>query len=214
MSLVPETDRRIEVIFCRIDPSLYSQREISRMAYDLLRTHVNGILGKSAGLSGRAPGEGADAENKAEDPFALKIGRTEHGKPYFEELSDIHFNISHAGEYILAALGSEPLGIDIEKRRKVNFERLGKRIMTDPEYRDFLESEDREEEFFRKWVLMESYVKWTGLGLAAGMQGLPMNGWGTFLYLDKGYFAALRTEFPAEIVLAEYRRDGDGFRKL
>ncbi len=41
-----------------------------------------------------------------------------------------------------------------------------------------------------------------------------MNGWGMFLYIDGRYFAALRTEFPAEIVLTEYRREGSGFRRL
>ena len=164
------------------------------MAYDLLRTAVSRIC--------------------EVDPAALTIARTEYGKPYFEERRNIHFSISHAGEYILIAIGSEPLGIDIEMRRPVKYERLGRKIMTDPEYEDFLEREDREAEFFRKWVLMESYVKWTGLGMFGGIQGLPMNGWGMFLYLDGRYFAALRTEFPAEIVLTEYRRDGNGFRRL
>lgn len=183
------------------------------MAYDLLRTGVSEICGNDDVRKVTASGGGIVSRIPGEDPAGLKIARTEHGKPYFEERRDIHFNISHAGEYILAAFGSEPLGVDIEKRRKTGFEKIGRRIMTEPEYVAFLESEDREEVFFRKWVLMESYVKWTGLGLAAGMQGLPMNGWSTFLHIDKGYFAALRTEFPAEIVLTEYRRDGDSFRK-
>ena len=199
MSIFQGSGRRIEVIYSRIVPSRYKQKEISRMAYDLLRAAVSRICGV--------------------DPASLTIGRTEYGKPYFEERRDIHFSISHAGEYILIAIGSEPLGVDIEQRRVISYEKIGRRIMTDPEYEAFLEREDREAEFYRKWVLMkwvlmESYVKWTGLGMFGEIKGLPMNGWGMFLYIDGRYFAALRTEFPAEIVLTEYRREGDGFRKL
>ncbi len=194
MSLFQGSGRRIEVIYSRIVPSRYKQKEISKMAYDLLRIAVSRICGA--------------------DPASLTIGRTEHGKPFFVERRDIHFSISHAGEYILIAIGSEPLGVDIEQRRVISYEKIGRRIMTDPEYEAFLDREDREAEFYRKWVLMESYVKWTGLGMFGEIKGLPMNGWGMFLYIDGRYFAALRTEFPAEIVLTEYRREGNGFRKL
>ena len=133
------------------------------MAYDLLRIAVSRICGA--------------------DPASLTIGRTEHGKPFFVERRDIHFSISHAGEYILIAIGSEPLGVDIEQRRVISYEKIGRRIMTDPEYEAFLEREDCEAEFYRKWVLMESYVKWTGLGMFGEIKGLPMNGWGR---RDKG----------------------------
>ena len=101
------------------------------MAYDLLRIAVSRICGA--------------------DPASLTIGRTEHGKPFFVERRDIHFSISHAGEYILIAIGSEPLGVDIEQRRVISYEKIGRRIMTDPEYEAFLEREDREAEFYRKW---------------------------------------------------------------
>ena len=145
MSLFQGSGRRIEVIYSRIVPSRYKQKEISKMAYDLLRTAVSRICGA--------------------DSASLTIGRTEHGKPFFVERRDIHFSISHAGEYILIAIGSEPLGVDIEQRRVISYEKIGRRIMTDPEYEAFLDREDREAEFYRKWVLMESYVKWTGLGM-------------------------------------------------
>ena len=227
MSVYRGYRQRIEAIFCRIDPSLYSQKEISRMAYGLLRTGVSDIYGDDllrTGVSDIYGGDPAVKNSTSGEPVSscssgktaadLKIARTEYGKPYFEERRDIHFSISHAGEYILIAVGEDPLGVDIEKRRKINCERLGRKIMTDEEYRIFLESEDREEEFYRRWVLMESYVKWTGLGFAGGIQGLPMNGWSSFLYIDRGYFAAVRTEFPAEIILSEYRLEGNIFRKL
>ena len=131
MSIFQGSGRRIEVIYSRIVPSRYKQKEISKMAYDLLRTAVSRICGA--------------------DPASLTIGRTEYGKPYFEERRDIHFSISHAGEYILIAIGSEPLGVDIEMRRPVSYEQIGRRIMTDPEYEAFLEREDREAEFYRKF---------------------------------------------------------------
>lgn len=48
------------------------------------------------------------------------------GKPYFED-TDIHFNISHSGCYVIAAVSDEDIGIDIQKIKATSIELL-KRI--------------------------------------------------------------------------------------
>ena len=42
-----------------------------------------------------------------------EMKQTSYGKPYIEN-SDIYFNISHSGSYILCAVGNEEVGVDIE----------------------------------------------------------------------------------------------------
>ena len=43
---------------------------------------------------------------------------TEHGKPYLSDYSDVHFNISHSGEYVVCSVSDKPVGVDIQKISK------------------------------------------------------------------------------------------------
>lgn len=44
----------------------------------------------------------------------LKVKRGDYGKPYFDGI-DLHFNISHSKNYVICAISTKPVGIDIEK---------------------------------------------------------------------------------------------------
>lgn len=45
-------------------------------------------------------------------PDAIKIITNEHNKPALESQSNIHFNLSHSGDWVIAAFSSKPIGID------------------------------------------------------------------------------------------------------
>jgi 4'-phosphopantetheinyl transferase len=45
------------------------------------------------------------------EPFTLD----RFGKPYLEGQSGMHFNLSHAGDWIVCAVDSSPIGIDVEQ---------------------------------------------------------------------------------------------------
>ena len=49
------------------------------------------------------------------DPVGISFSVQEYGKPYIPALPDMHFNISHSGRWIVCAVDSKPIGIDIEK---------------------------------------------------------------------------------------------------
>lgn len=169
------------------DAGRKSHSEISQMGKDLLAWGIRKYYG-------------ADPES-----FALKEG--EHGKPYFEGYPfHIHFNISNSGNYIVLILARIPVGIDIQEKRITDIDKLGKKVFSVDEYRKFLASDDRQEEFFRQWVLKESYVKWTGEGLLRrDLKELPMDGWSQFVLIDMNYFCAVRAKLPLDLRVEEVR---------
>ena len=49
-----------------------------------------------------------------------EIRLTSLGKPWFPEFPEVHFNLSHTGGAVLAALSDRPVGVDIERIRPVS----------------------------------------------------------------------------------------------
>ena len=80
----------------------------------------------------------------------------------------MEFNLSHAGDYAVCAVGGAALGCDIEQIRKYNMS-VARRFFCERETR-LLEAavtpEAQEDLFFRLWTLKESYLKAVGSGLS------------------------------------------------
>lgn len=64
------------------------------------------------------------------------LERTEDGKPFIPGLPDIHFNLSHSGEYIACAFSDKEIGLDLQEhsRPKASILRIAKRFFTAKEY--------------------------------------------------------------------------------
>lgn len=90
-----------------------------------------------------------------------------NGKAVVRGRPEIHFNLSHSGNFAAGACGPCPVGIDIEKERRMNM-KTARRFFCESEY-SYLESQKDEAAqknvFFRFWVLKESFMKVTGLGM-------------------------------------------------
>ena len=96
-----------------------------------------------------------------------KIKCEEHGKPFLDGYSDIHFNISHSGEYVAVALSEKPVGVDIEKIKEYNYDVL-KRVCNEKELIQIEESLDKASEFIKLWTQKEAVLKMKGCGIAKG----------------------------------------------
>ena len=92
----------------------------------------------------------------------LQYGK--HGKPMH---SDIYFNLSHSGDYVICAISKKEVGCDIQKIRMPN-RNLMEKFYTDWE-QDYVlhggSQKKRKERFVTIWALKESYLKKTGEGL-------------------------------------------------
>ena len=95
------------------------------------------------------------------NPQNIKYGK--NGKP---EIEGLHFNISHAENFVICSVSENPVGCDIEKIRSIKsgFE---KRFFTQNEvsYLDKFSGEEKLKQFFRLWTMKESYMKFTGEGM-------------------------------------------------
>ena len=87
------------------------------------------------------------------------------GKPAFTR-PGLHFSLSHSGDYALAAVCDSPVGADIQKRSSFTPALLG-RVCTSVERDMILRSANPERLFTDIWTMKESYLKYTGRGIAS-----------------------------------------------
>ncbi|MBR4182922.1 MAG: 4'-phosphopantetheinyl transferase superfamily protein [Lachnospiraceae bacterium] len=99
-----------------------------------------------------------------EDFSKADVMYMEHGKPFLSGMSDLHFNISHSGDYAICAVSDTEVGCDIEKTGELNMN-LAERFFT-PEEKSIIRSSD---DFFKIWVKKESVIKCTGEGMSRGL---------------------------------------------
>lgn len=101
----------------------------------------------------------------------IEILYAELGKPYLSPRSrpNVHFNISHSGEYALLAFSiTHELGIDIERHDPGAIdEGLLRQCLTAPEKLIYEQAlpEEKTEFFFDTWARKEAYMKLLGDGL-------------------------------------------------
>jgi 4'-phosphopantetheinyl transferase len=90
----------------------------------------------------------------------------EKGKPHIGNLQNVHFNISHSGNYVVCAVASTEIGIDVERVRKVNL-RIAERFFSATEIQDLMKlgDDERMQYFITLWTIKESYLKAIGRGL-------------------------------------------------
>ncbi len=97
----------------------------------------------------------------------IEFGVSEHGKPYAKGL-DVHFSISHSGDYAVCAVSDKEIGADIEKIRNINPE-ASKRFACENE-KIYINS--HADGFFEIWTLKEAYFKCIGTGLGADIKNI------------------------------------------
>ncbi|WP_285769409.1 4'-phosphopantetheinyl transferase superfamily protein [Peribacillus sp. SI8-4] len=95
----------------------------------------------------------------------LEVETTAYGKPFLSKHPSVHYNISHSGDYVVCAIHDKEVGVDIENTGPFDLE-LAKGFLTEEEYGQVWEAEDRLSAFYDMWTLKESYIKAVGKGLS------------------------------------------------
>lgn len=94
------------------------------------------------------------------------IFKTEkYGKSYISNYENIYFNLSHSGKIVLCAISDMEVGVDVEYIDSEIDLNIAKNYFFNKEYESIMKSDNPSEEFFKYWVLKESYMKYTGLGM-------------------------------------------------
>lgn len=84
-------------------------------------------------------------------------------KPFVD--SNIYFNLSHSGKYIVCAFcSSSKVGIDIERVRSLNIS-VFENVFTPYEWQTLNKSTAVQKDFFKIWTIKESITKAIGKGL-------------------------------------------------
>lgn len=100
---------------------------------------------------------------------SLKFSRTDYGKPFQKNHPKLHFNLSHCATHVVCALGTLPVGIDIENIYHIDFMRIAKKLYTPEEYRYVVigkKTSIQQKRFYEIWCKKESRVKWEGKGFS------------------------------------------------
>ena len=87
-----------------------------------------------------------------------------HGKPFLADHPDIHFSLSHCREAVACAVGSKPVGVDVESVREYK-EGLVRYTMNEREVEQIQSAERPDVAFTRLWTMKEAALKLSGEGI-------------------------------------------------
>ncbi|MEC8556109.1 MAG: 4'-phosphopantetheinyl transferase superfamily protein [Planctomycetota bacterium] len=114
------------------------------------------------------------------EPQQIHFDYEQWGKPYLSkgtlQLSSkerVHFNVSHSEGRGLIAIGSMPLGIDLELfRPRVNYRSIISQVVSASEESGWAAwlPRNHDEHVLQLWVCKEALLKAMGLGIAEGLQ--------------------------------------------
>lgn len=90
-----------------------------------------------------------------------------NGKPSLVNFPELHFNISHSGEWVVCALDCEPVGVDVEAIQPIDYA-IADRYFSAQENERLLRQPEKDKlaYFYDIWTLKESYIKAKGKGLS------------------------------------------------
>lgn len=116
--------------------------------------------------------------NRAPDSLVFTIA--DSGKPALKSTPELHFSLSHSGQWIALAVSCESdIGIDIEQpRRPRDFLRIARHYFH-PEECALLESAPLEllpVHFYRLWTMKEAFFKARGTGISEGLGRINLAG--------------------------------------
>jgi 4'-phosphopantetheinyl transferase len=154
--------------------ALLSAEEHARAQRYKVRGDVERFV-KSRGALRRILGTQTDLDGRA-----LVILEGGGRKPELRDHPSLHFNLSHSGDYALIAVGSQPLGVDIEAiRLDVDWHALAK-MNFHPDERAILEARPDAaiRTFFQIWAHKEAFLKAIGIGFTDQLTSIavPLEG--------------------------------------
>lgn len=135
------------------------------------------------------------------------------GKPYFEN-AKIFFNISHSGNYVIAAVSTWNIGIDIQRIQQ-DKHRIAEKNFLPSECEYINEVEDDvviQQRFCEIWTIKEAYLKNIGIGLRKPLNSfeVSLSGDAPRIIGKKDYrFVQMKLDSRYIIAVCASRKDTD-----
>jgi 4'-phosphopantetheinyl transferase len=103
--------------------------------------------------------------------ICFTVGKNQ--KPEIKDTDRWHINVSHAGQWILVAIGVTSVGVDVEENNPdFAFQDVLAHSFTAVE-QQYIAANDSRSLFYRSWTRKEALVKATGKGLDDDFQQVP-----------------------------------------
>ena len=150
-------------------------------AREASREYLRGAIKRYLSSDERSRREGRNLPELPAGPVSSwRLEKGEHGKPFYQDAPWLHFSISHSGAFWVCAVSGQPLGVDLQERRRKgkaaaknepdNLGRIAARFFHPAEAQYFSSmtqdgSRAWEAAFYDIWAAKESYVKYTGEGI-------------------------------------------------
>lgn len=106
----------------------------------------------------------------------ISFEKNPYGKPYLKDYPNFNFNISHSGDFVVCAIDNNPIGVDIEEVKYIEYEDIAKNFFTTNEF-DYITKNDSYSSlsrFYEIWTLKESFIKCCGQGLAMPLKSFSI----------------------------------------
>jgi 4'-phosphopantetheinyl transferase len=150
-------------LLARLSPDEVSRaqryhREADRQRFIYGRVILRTLLGRYTG----------------QNPEGIQLIGDANKKPCVMDKSGIQFNVSHAGNWILWAIGRVSVGVDVEEIKPVfSFDDIVAYSFSPEEQRHILAHPYARRLFYQLWTRKEALVKATGQGLTDFIDRIP-----------------------------------------
>lgn len=105
----------------------------------------------------------------------LEFAVNSYGKPFLVNVSCVHYNIAHAGQYIACVIGDVSVGVDIELVKPFDMRVVERFFMSDEQaYVLSSQGDLRNERFFEVWTKKESRIKLEGRALLESLSSFSV----------------------------------------
>ena len=108
-------------------------------------------------------------------PNQITINNDIYGKPYIANtnITPIHFNLSHSGDWILIGFSNQPIGVDIEYiNPEFPYDEVLNNYFSSKEI-EFVNGNGGRDAFYKLWIRKEAYLKAIGKGVLDDLINIP-----------------------------------------
>lgn len=91
-----------------------------------------------------------------------------NNKPFLKKHKNIYFSISHSGKYVSVAADINNIGVDVEGYID-DYKTISRYVFSEDEMK-YVENGNSGAKAAKLWTLKESYLKYTGTGIADGLK--------------------------------------------